>query len=116
MALTVPSIILQPSTTAKASKGLSEALLASPGLFGADGRDVLVILVLADRDTNRWQAMGSYRVGKAIIRTRTASGTGPASALAAMLQGFIPRHAGRRWRLMGEEAMAGWVPKPRRRY
>lgn len=115
MALGTGSRVLATPTPKNGSRALGDALLASPGMFGADGREVLVILALADGDTNEWRAMGSYRVGREIVRTRMASGTGRRAALEALLRAFVPRHAGRRWRLMGDEPMAGWVPKPRPR-
>ena len=99
---------------AEAGKALSDELMGAEGLFGPDGRDIAVVATIDDRDSNRWRASGLYRV-RTKVRLRVATGVGQAAALAALMQFFVRNHAGRRWRLLGLEPMAGKVTKARRR-
>jgi hypothetical protein len=101
-------------TPASEGSPLSDAQMASAGVFGPGGRDLVVTVDLADRDSNLWRASGLYRV-KTKVRVRTATGVGQAAAIAALLQCFVRNHAGRRWRLLGPQKLGGKVTSPRRR-
>lgn len=115
MALREPSPVSRPPMPVGTASRLTDELMGAAGLFGPDGRDVVVMLTLDDRASNRWKATALYRVGKTKTRIRDAFGQGQAVALAALLQKFVDRHAGRRWRLVGPGRMAGLVTRPRPR-